>query len=51
MAPFLKHVTARMEAAAAAAASKEEVAVEAFFAHDTTLLPTVALLDLIRVRT
>ncbi len=55
MAPFLRHVTARMEAAAAEGEKRQErreveVEVEVFFAHDTTLLPTVALLDLIRVR-
>lgn len=60
MAPFLRHVTARMEAAveiaaATAASSADERRghsreVEVFFAHDTTLLPTVALLDLLRVR-
>lgn len=53
MAPFLRHVTARMDAAAtagAAAIENRHREVEVFFAHDTTLLPTVALLDLIRVR-
>lgn len=47
MAPFLRHVTGRMEEAATWGSERREV--EVFFAHDTTLLPTVALLDLIRV--
>jgi hypothetical protein len=48
MAPFLRHVTARMEAAAAGSQGGGRE-VEIFFSHDSTLLPTVALLDLIRV--
>ena len=45
MAPFLHYITESM----AQSIQDDKKVVELFFAHDSTVLPVVALLDLLRV--
>jgi hypothetical protein len=48
--PFLRHLTQRMENRGGGAEAQRPLMIDLFFAHDSTLLPVVALLDLVRVR-